>query len=333
MRKRGNLKGSLCWGHQLEASFAENRREDLDRKEHWEVFPSAPDLQCAWQILLQSANPRANHAMRTMHPSLSAACCVWPTTKEFGPPPKLCWEGSRTRARKRCMRWRRCPCEWAVWGCVRLCVVLLPLSGLHGCLEELREAATGLERKGFWWQSVRWNLATGRDPLQNDACDPGGWQSWAQEDLIVDWPSSFAPCSLEVAFGAQRWHCVVPCTHGTRVHSSSTPLPLERLAIHCQSLRHDAAGAPNQGRHLAACPRTGPSGDVAVRGGCQDSSRWTGQGGFGESPGVLEGSEQGSHAEADRARAARDDRAATTACRHDCCCTNLRGMARFLRVA
>ena len=46
-----------------------------------------------------------------------------------------------------------------------------------------------------------------------------------QEDLNVDWPSRFAPCSLEVAFGAQCWHCLVPRTHGTRVHCSSTPLP------------------------------------------------------------------------------------------------------------
>ena len=26
------------------------------------------------------------------------------------------------------------PCEWAVWDCGQLCVVLLPLSGLHGLI-------------------------------------------------------------------------------------------------------------------------------------------------------------------------------------------------------
>ena len=31
-----------------------------------------PDLQCAWQILLQSAGPRANHTLRTLPPKLSA---------------------------------------------------------------------------------------------------------------------------------------------------------------------------------------------------------------------------------------------------------------------
>ena len=39
----------------------------------WEGIPTVPDLQCAWQILLQSANPRANHTMRTMPPSCCAA--------------------------------------------------------------------------------------------------------------------------------------------------------------------------------------------------------------------------------------------------------------------
>ena len=53
----------------------------------WEAIRSVPDLQCAWQILLQSANPQANHTMRTMPPSLSAAYCVahvegiWSTAK------------------------------------------------------------------------------------------------------------------------------------------------------------------------------------------------------------------------------------------------------------
>ena len=35
----------------------------------WETIPSVPDLQCAWQLLVQSANPRANHSLRTMPPS------------------------------------------------------------------------------------------------------------------------------------------------------------------------------------------------------------------------------------------------------------------------
>ena len=42
----------------------------------WEAIPTVPDLRCARQILLQSANRTSNHTMRTMPPSSSAAYCV-----------------------------------------------------------------------------------------------------------------------------------------------------------------------------------------------------------------------------------------------------------------
>ena len=37
----------------------------------WDTIPAVPDLQCAWQLLLQSANPRANHTFRTLPPNQS----------------------------------------------------------------------------------------------------------------------------------------------------------------------------------------------------------------------------------------------------------------------
>ena len=46
----------------MEARIVEERRL-------WEAIPSVPDLQCAWQTLVQSANPRANHTLRTLPPS------------------------------------------------------------------------------------------------------------------------------------------------------------------------------------------------------------------------------------------------------------------------
>ena len=39
----------------------------------WEAIPSVPDLQCAWQILLQCAGPRCHHLLRTLPPSVSAS--------------------------------------------------------------------------------------------------------------------------------------------------------------------------------------------------------------------------------------------------------------------
>ena len=47
-----------------------NRRVEEERR-LWDTIPAVPDLQCAWQLLLQSANPRANHSLRTMPPSQS----------------------------------------------------------------------------------------------------------------------------------------------------------------------------------------------------------------------------------------------------------------------
>ena len=47
-------------------------REKMIRRVEEERRLSVPDLQCDWQLLLQSANPRANHRLRTMPPSQSA---------------------------------------------------------------------------------------------------------------------------------------------------------------------------------------------------------------------------------------------------------------------
>ena len=72
----------------LELCISEKLGERLAKERAlWEAIPTVPDLQCAWQILLQSANPRANHTMRTMPPSCCAAYCsahdegTWNTAK------------------------------------------------------------------------------------------------------------------------------------------------------------------------------------------------------------------------------------------------------------
>ena len=52
------------------ASLVEERIAEECRL--WEAIPSVPDLQCAWQILVQSANPRSNHTIRTLPPLQSA---------------------------------------------------------------------------------------------------------------------------------------------------------------------------------------------------------------------------------------------------------------------
>ena len=69
--------------------YTASKMEERIAKERllWEAIPTVTDLQCAWQILLQSANPRANHSMRTLPPTLSAEYChahdegIWSTAK------------------------------------------------------------------------------------------------------------------------------------------------------------------------------------------------------------------------------------------------------------
>ena len=53
-----------------------NRIEEERRL--WETILSVPDLLRAWQLLVESANPRANHSLRTMRPSRTAECASFP---------------------------------------------------------------------------------------------------------------------------------------------------------------------------------------------------------------------------------------------------------------
>ena len=55
-------------------------RVDEERR-LWEAIPHVPDLQCAWQILLQCAGPRCHHMLRTLPPTQSGSG-LW----------RFCWE-------------------------------------------------------------------------------------------------------------------------------------------------------------------------------------------------------------------------------------------------
>ena len=46
--------------------------ERISKEQHsWRAIAWVPDLQCAWQILLQCAGPRCHHYLRTLPPSQS----------------------------------------------------------------------------------------------------------------------------------------------------------------------------------------------------------------------------------------------------------------------
>ena len=51
------------------------RRIETERQ-LWDMIPCVPDPQCAWQLLVQSANPWANQSLRTLPPSQSLEYAV-----------------------------------------------------------------------------------------------------------------------------------------------------------------------------------------------------------------------------------------------------------------
>ena len=86
-------------------------------REFWDVIPTVLDLQCAWQLLLPSANPRANHTMRTLPPSVSSVYCqahdegIWSTAKQS--------MGIDDVTDPECQQLASLPVRTAVWDCDR----------------------------------------------------------------------------------------------------------------------------------------------------------------------------------------------------------------------
>ena len=185
-------------------------------QELWQAIPSVPHLQSAWQILLQSANPRCNHTIRTMPPTLCAAYCrshdegIWETAKVLldGLPQgnavaqqlaalPMRMGGLGLRSAARCAP----AAYWASWAdalhMIRqrtprvAAMVLRSLSQeeepLGGCLAELHAATGQLDREGFWWRPSWAEVFEGKRPPANESRDPGewphGWQYWASSVL------------------------------------------------------------------------------------------------------------------------------------------------------
>ena len=240
--------------------------------------------------------------MRTMHPSLSAAYCVahdegmWSTAKGLlGGVPDECEEeahalatlpmrmgGLGLRSAVRCAP----SAFWASWADsiqmihqrtpdVAIAVVrrLSDEGPLDGCLEELREAATELERKGFWWQPSWAELRDGKRPPQNDARDPGewphGWQYWASS--VSD--THYRRFSMLIAASRRAAHLRSHSGHNVGIALSHAPtapeytvpphlfrvLLLERLALPLPVTEARCSGCHElldlKGHHLAACPK------------------------------------------------------------------------------
>ena len=183
-------------------------QERLDEEEKlWNAIPWVPDLQCAWQILVQCAGPRCHHFLRTMPPSQSVeyaqghddgmmstmhALLGGLTGSEeqqrrahliASLPLRLGGHGLRSAVRMSTGAY------WSSWAdAMHMVAVRLPtvarqiLTSLDtdapgGCLEELQEAARTLDRHGFVDRPTWGQLRLGARPPPVDA-ERGEWHGW-----------------------------------------------------------------------------------------------------------------------------------------------------------
>ena len=202
------------------------RRIETERQ-LWDMIPCVLDHQCAWQLLVQSANPRANHSLRTL-PGLWGVAEIFRTFKA--------WQTETQRRSPVCRSWEDWDCaphkdapkllraSWAdalpmisdrnpdVASLVEDVMALEAPAG--GCLAELRVATVRLDREGLTERPTWPELRHGKRPPVNTSCEPGewqhGWQFWAssvsdaffREDLHAVMPNCCSPSS--------HWHtCVV----------------------------------------------------------------------------------------------------------------------------
>ena len=236
-----------------------------DERRLWETIPVVPDLQCAWQLLVQSANPRANHSLRTMPPSSTAEYArahddgMWQTVeiilqqtpgteverafaRELATLP-MRMGGLGLRSATRCAE----SAFWASWADALPMirertpqVVEMVVHAMNGeqptvCLGELQEASRRLDREGFWWRPSWPELIHGKRPPQNTTGEPGewqhGWQYWASSISDAFFRKTQilsvrpASCRAHLRSRTRGWSSARLRSHGTRVRDSPSPVP------------------------------------------------------------------------------------------------------------
>ena len=163
-------------------------------------------------VLLQSANPRANHSLRTMSPSQSVEYArahdegIWQVVSTLL---DLRERGEHDQARQVAtlpmrqgglgLRSASRGAEAAYWAsrvdglpmisernpAVAEHVEHTMTQEVHheGCLAELHNACGTLDREGFWWRPTWSELRHGKRPPESTSSEPGewkhGWQFWA----------------------------------------------------------------------------------------------------------------------------------------------------------
>ena len=177
-----------------------------DEAKLWTALTWVPDLQCAWQVLLQCAGPRCHHLLRTLPPSQSLEYAVrhdegmmqamdnlldgltgGADEKEVAHevaslPMRLGGLGLRSARRMAAGAY------WSSWADAlamihqrlprvanRITDRLEGVAAARGCLTELREVADRLDRQGFVGRPGWGELKLGARPPPVHTVEPGEW--------------------------------------------------------------------------------------------------------------------------------------------------------------
>ena len=147
---------------------------------------------------------------------------------------------------------------------------------IGGCLGELRDASSELDRKGLWWRPSWPELHEGKRPPKTEIREPGewphGWQYWASSTLDTSFrkismltgrpPSRQAHLRMHSGLNAgivfahapTTLECTVPpyLFRVLLLERLNLPLPIKEAV--CNGC-HEPLDA--HGRHRAACTRSG----------------------------------------------------------------------------
>ena len=170
----------------------------LDKRRFVQGEGSNPDSPRSAVRLAASAPERANHAIRTVPSSVSSAYYahdegMWDTAKiQLDGVPATSEADSQQLStlptRMGGLGLRAPSAYWASWADALHITSLRTPDVAHdvlyrlsleepigGCLGELRDASSELDRKGFWWRPSWPELHEGKRPPKTEIREPGEW--------------------------------------------------------------------------------------------------------------------------------------------------------------
>ena len=226
----------------------------VEEQKLWDALPWVPDVQCAWEVLVQCAGPRCHDFLRTLPPSQTGE---YPDGHGLGMmqamesllggltgevshrlwahhlaslPMRLGGLGLRSARRMSQAAY------WASWADALHVIeqrlpraaenIVTPLEDRHleGCLGELQDAARSLDLQGFVTRPSLAEFSRGKRPPFADSSEPGewqhGWQFYASEQFFRETVVFAQSWSGQRMNG--RWRCWRQGSPSTRERSWTT---------------------------------------------------------------------------------------------------------------